>query len=377
MASLDLTHVRLAAQLETPSKRILVTGLSTYWGGRLAQALERSPRIEAIIGVDSEDPTRELERTEFVRVSNQHALIRRIVRAAEIDTVIDTRLVVDSIVTSPRLAHENNVIGTLNILAACADQDSPVSKLVFKSSAHYYGSARDDPAFFTEEMRRVHPPVTPIERDIVEAESAVADFQDKNPNVVVTVMRFSNVLGADMRTSHARLLSLPAVPMILGFDPRYQFIHVDDVVAALEHAVGNDLPGIYNGAADGVLALSEVIDLIGKRAMPILPPFGTGLARSTLRRLGIGIPPEMASQLRYGRGLDNRKLKSTGFTYRYTTREAVIKFGEHLRLQSVLRGVQEPYHYEKEVEDFLRWSPSVRERKFPGEKPRFFPPAPG
>ena len=56
-------------------RRILVTGLSTYWGGRLAETLERNPAVETIIGVDSEDPTRELERTEFVRVSNQHALI--------------------------------------------------------------------------------------------------------------------------------------------------------------------------------------------------------------------------------------------------------------------------------------------------------------
>src|ERR671935_1001863 len=140
----------------TAGRRILVTGLSTYWGGRLAQALERNPRVETIIGVDSEDPTRELERTEFVRVSNEHALIRRIVRAAEIDTVVDTRLVVDSIVTSSRLAHENNVIGTLNILAACSNPDSPVRKLVFKSSAHYYGTGRDDPAFWTEDMPRTH-----------------------------------------------------------------------------------------------------------------------------------------------------------------------------------------------------------------------------
>jgi UDP-glucose 4-epimerase len=71
----------------------------------------------------------------------------------------------------------------------------------------------------------------------------------------------------------------------------------------------------------------------------------------------------MATQLRYGRGLDNRRLKGTGYSYRYSTREAVIKFGEHLRLRSVLRGVQEPYRYEKEVEDFLRFSPSVRERE--------------
>ena len=119
------------------SRRVLVTGLSTYWGGRLAQALESHPEVEVIIGVDSEDPTRELERTEFVRVGTQHALLRRIVEAAEIDTVVDARLVADSFTTTPRQAHENNVIGTMNILAACGGPNSSVRKLVFKSSAHF------------------------------------------------------------------------------------------------------------------------------------------------------------------------------------------------------------------------------------------------
>jgi UDP-glucose 4-epimerase len=359
-----------------PGKRILITGLSTYWGGRLAQTLERNPSVEAIIGVDSEDPTRELERTEFVRVSTQHTLIRRIVKAAEIDTVVDSRLVVDSSVTSPRLAHENNVIGTLNILAACSNPDSPVRKLVFKSSGHYYGSGQDDPAFWAEDMRRMHEPRTPLKRDIVEAEAAVADFSDKNPQVTVTRLRFCNVLGPDIVTSHARLFSLPLVPMILGFDPRYQFIHADDVVAALEYAVDHDLPGVYNAAPDGVLALSEVIGILGKRPLPVLPPWGTGLSASLLRRAGFQLPPEMMLQLRYGRALDNRKLKASGFGVEHTTLETVTKFGEHLRLRSVLRGVKEPYRYEKEVEDFLRWSPSVRERDEIERPPRYFPPAP-
>jgi UDP-glucose 4-epimerase len=366
----------LAESRGVPGKRILITGLSTYWGGRLAQALERHPSVEAIIGVDSEDPTRELERTEFVRVSNQHTLIRRIVKAAEIDTVIDSRLVVDSASTSPRLAHENNVIGTLNILAACTNPGSPVRKLVFKSSSHYYGSGQDDPAFFTEEMRRSHEPRTPLKRDIVEAEAAVADFGEKNPDVTVTVLRFCNVLGPEFQTSHARLLSMPLVPMILGFDPRYQFIHADDVVSALEYAVDHDLPGIYNAAPDGVLALSEVIGLLGKRPLPVLPPWGTGIAAASLRRAGLQISPEMLLQLRYGRGMDNRKLKAAGFEFGSTTRETVMKFGEHLRLRSVLRGVKEPYRYEKEVEDFLRWSPSVRVRTQEERPPRYFPPAP-
>ena len=53
----------------------------------------------------------------------------------------------------------------------------------------------------------------------------------------MTILRFANVLGPDVRTSHSGLFSLPFVPMILGFDPRYQFVHEDDVVHALEHAV--------------------------------------------------------------------------------------------------------------------------------------------
>jgi UDP-glucose 4-epimerase len=341
------------------SKRVLITGLSTYWGGRLAQALEADPSIEAIVGVDNEEPSVELERTEYVKVGTQHALLRRVVDAAEIDTVVDTRLVVDSATTTPRKAHENNVIGTMNILAACT-AEGPVKKFVFKSSTHFYGSEQDDPAFFDEAMGRPHAPRTPIERDILEAEASVREFADRHPDATITVLRFGNVLGPDVRTSHIALFSLPVVPMILGFDPRYQFVHEDDVVHSLEHVVQRRLPGVYNVAADGVLALSEVAGLLGKPYVPVLPPWGTSLAAGVARRLGVKIPPEMLNQLRFGRGVDNRRLKAAGFEYGHTSREAVIALGEHLRLHPLLRASAEPYRYEREVEEFLRWSPNVR-----------------
>jgi UDP-glucose 4-epimerase len=344
------------------TRRILVTGLSSYWGGRLAQVLERDESVEAIIGVSPDDPTCELERTEFVRVGTQHALLRRIVQAAEIDTVIDSRLVVDSLMASPREAHEINVIGTMNILAACGGPDSPVRKVVFKSSAHYYGCERDDPAFFTEAMQRPHPPRTRLESDIVEAENAVRGFAARNRGVTVSILRFANGLGPDLHTSHSRLLRLPAIPCILGFDPRYQFVHEDDIVGVLEHAVADDLPGIHNVAGDGVLVLSEIASLLGKPLAPILPPWGTGLATAGLGLAGVRIPGEMARQLRYGRGLDNRRLKAAGCTLRYTTREAVQRYAEELRVQELRRGDGAPYRYEREVEEFLRYSPNVRRR---------------
>ena len=338
------------------SRRILITGLSTHWGGRVAKALERDPAIETIIGVDRRPPKVELQRTEFVEVADSHSLIRRLVDAAEIDTVVDTRMVVDAIVTSSRRAHENNVIGTMNVLAACRG----VKKLVFKSSGHWYGCEQDDPAYFAEDMPRRHQPRTGLERDIVEAETAVEDFRHRNPDTIVTVLRFANGLGPGLRTSHMRLLELPVVPVILGFDPRYQFIHEEDIANCLEHAVRHDVDGVYNCAADGVLVLSEIIDLLGKQLAPVLPPWGTGLAATALRRLGVPFSPEMLRQLRFGRGLDNRRFKATGFRYRCTTREAVLKLREHQRLAPLRRSNAEGYRYERQLEEFLRYSPSVR-----------------
>lgn len=350
-------------------RRVLITGISHYWGGRLAEALEGFAEVEAIVGVDSRDPTRELERTEFVKVSNQHGLIQRIVRAARIDTVIDARLVVDSITTSRQRAHESNVIGTMNLLAACAGEGSPVRKFIFKSSGHVYGAAQTDPAFFTEPMRRSQPASSPIERDIVEAEASVIDFATKQKNVDVTVLRCANVLGPDVNTSFSRMFSLPLIPMIAGFDPRLQFVHEDDVVHALEHAAVHRLPGVYNVAADGVLALSEIIGLLGKRPLPALPPWGTGLVTTSLRAFGIQIPPEMQDLMRFGRGLDNRRYKASGFEYGYTTRESVLAFSEHLRLRPILRGVESSYTYEGEVERFLRRSPLTRAPEPRAEEP--------
>ena len=68
----------------------------------------------------------------------------------------------------------------------------------------------------------------------------------------------------------------------------------------------------------------------------------------------------MRNQLRFGRGLDNRRFKASGFRYGYTSRETAISLAEHLRLHPILRGVEQSYTYEGEVERFLRRSPLAR-----------------
>jgi UDP-glucose 4-epimerase len=111
--------------------------------------------------------------------------------------------------------------------------------------------------------------------------------------------------------------------------------------------------------ADGVLALSEVASTLGKPLLPVLPPWGTRFAAAQLRRLGLRIPLAMIDQLRTSRGLDNRRLNASGYAYRYTTREALLKLRAHQRLRPLLGCGGETYRYAREVAGFLRWSPSV------------------
>ena len=342
------------------SRRILITGLSSSLGGQLAQALEREPEVQTIIGIDTEDPRHELQRTEFIRVELEDVLLRRILRGAAVDTVVDTRLIADPMAAPLGRAHMINATGTAHVLAACAGGGSPVQKLVFKSSAHYYGCEPDDPAFLSEDMRRRGRPRTDIERDIVAAERSIGEFAARHSEKTVTVLRLADEIGGEGRAAVLALLGLPVVPSILGFDPRFQFIHADDVVGVLAHAVRRELPGAYNAAADGVLVLSEIVSLLGKTMLPVLPPWGTGFAALGLRRLGLRIPAELIRQLRYGRGLDNRRLKAAGYSYRFTSREAVLKLRAQQRLRPLLRSGGEGYRYQPEVEEFLRWSPSVQ-----------------
>src|SRR3989454_227611 len=231
------------------SRRILITGLATFWGGRLALHLEKLPHVEGVVGLDTKEPTVPLERTEFVKADTGYSAVQRIVLATQVDTILHTHLMAD-----PTLAP--------------------------------------------------HPPVHEI-------------------NV--------NVLGGELVTPLTRVFAAPLVPTILGFDPQLQFVHTEDVVAALEFCVDHDAPGIYNVAGDGSVPWSEVLSRLRKPPLQ-LPPVATGVAAALLRPLGLDIPAELQDLLRYGRSVDNRRLKFAGFRYHYTSAAALLAHVEEMRL---------------------------------------------
>jgi UDP-glucose 4-epimerase len=338
-------------------RRVLVTGIGTFWGGRVAEALERDPGVDVIVGLGARAPSVELERTEYVKADESYSILSRIVRATGVDTVVHTFLVVDSSQVSSRQMHETNVIGTMNLFAAASQPESRVRNVVVKSSTLVYGSNHADPAWFSEDSRRSARPRHRVERSLLEVEGYVRDYAADNPGVTVSLLRFSNVLGRDIVTPLTKALEAPLVPCVFGYDPRVQFVHERDVVRAITFVLDHDAGGTYNVAGDGVLPWSEVASICGKRLLP-LPPAGRIALSGLLRRVGVELPPEVLDLLTYGRGADNRRLVRAGFDYEFTSAGAVHAFAEASRLRQTV-GERPPYRYERDVENFFRHSPAV------------------
>lgn len=337
------------------TRRILITGVSRFWGAHLARRLEEDPSVEAIVAVDTRAPLVELKRTDYVRADIRHSLIGKLLHAMDINTVVHAGLIVDPKRASSRVVHETNVIGTMNLIAACSAADSPVRKLVVKSSTAIYGSEPDDPSFWREDMVRKAQPRDTFTRDLDEVEAYVRDFGLRRPAAVVTLLRFANVLGPTHDTPFARLFDMPVVPTIAGFDPRLQFLNEEDAVRVLERVVLDDHPGTFNVAGPGIVLLSQAVQTMGKVNLPVIPFIGSALAMAALERVvPLGFSPHLLRLLQYGRVVDTTALcEQLGDVVQRSSVETVRAHARNRRVRDVVRA-ETTYEYEAELEEFLR-----------------------
>ena len=308
---------------------VLVTGVSRDLGGRLASLLTAEPDVDRVIGVDVVPPRQDLGRVRFVRVDIRNPLIARVITEEAVGTVVHMSVIATPHGAGGRIAmKEINVIGTMQLIAAC-QQAPTVRSLVVKSSSAVYGSSPRDPAMFSEDMEPRELPRSGFGKDSVEVEGYVRGFARRRPDVRVVLLRCASVVGPGIDTPLTRYFSLPVVPTVLGFDPRLQFCHEDDALAALLQAALSDAEGTINVAGDGILMLSQALRRMGRPAIPV-PAMAVGTVAAMLRRTGaLDFSAEQVSLLTYGRGIDTSRMRDTlKFRPGYTTPQA---FGDFAR----------------------------------------------
>ncbi len=306
---------------------VLVTGVSRYLGACVAGVLQSDPNLDRVIGVDAVPPANSLGRTEFVRVDLRTPSIAKIIAAADVDTVVHLNLVGAPQGAGGRSSMKDiNVIGTMQLLAAC-QRSASVHKLVVRSTAEVYGCTAHDPAMFTEDMEPRSLPRSGFTKDASEIEGYVRGFNRRRNDVTVSILRFVNFMGRGVDSPLARYFTLPVAPTVLGFDPRLQFVHTDDGVEVVRQMTVQDHPGTYNVGGDGVMYLSQALRRAGRPTVPVLTP-AMRISGGLGRRLRLAdFTPEQVRLLSYGRGVDTTKVQAElGWRASHTTVEAFDDF---------------------------------------------------
>ncbi len=310
---------------------VLVTGVSRDLGRRFARAAAADPGVRRVIGVDVVPPRGDMGDVSFVRADIRNPVIAKVIAKEDVDTVVHMSVIATPGNTGGRnMMKELNVIGTMQLLAAC--QKAPgLRTLVVKSSTTVYGASSRDPAMFREDMEPRRAPRAGYAKDVAEIESYVRGFARRRPDVRVTTLRAANVVGPHVLSPITSYFRLPVIPTVVGHDPRLQFLHEEDLFDVLRHAVVHDVAGTFNVAGDGILMLSQAIRRLRRPSVP-MPASAVGRLGRVLRSARVAdFSPEQRGFLTYGRGVDTTRMREVlGFAPRFTSPEAFADFGSML-----------------------------------------------
>ncbi len=305
---------------------VLVTGVSRDLGARFARSLAADGDFE-VIGVDITPPRHDLGQVTFVRADIRNPVIAKVIAGRAVDTVVHMAMVATPGGAGGRSSmKEINVIGTMQLLAACQKAET-FRKLVVQSSVSVYGASPRDPVKFTEEMSPRVQPRTGFGKDSVEIESYVRGLARRQPEVVVTTLRLATLMGAGVDSHATRYLSLPVVPKVMGFDARLQFLHPSDAIEALLAVTRRDVPGTFNVAADDMISLSQAVRMMGRPTVGVLQPAAPVVASMFRQARLIDFSADQIDALTYGRGMDTSRFRdAVGLIPAYTSRAALAEF---------------------------------------------------
>jgi nucleoside-diphosphate-sugar epimerase len=300
---------------------IAVTGASGLVGQRLLPRLAEQEHVTRLIGLDVRDPLRRVRNLEFHRVDIGGAELKPLLDAA--DVLVHLATVVDPIPDETLMARVN-VEGTRRVLEAAAAVG--VRKVIRVSSAAVYGAWPNNPVPLTEDATLRPNPGFAFAAERAEIERLGAEWRDAHPGTVIGVLRPVRTAGTEPRDWLVPALRPgPAVPEHAD-DPPVQFVHVDDVAAAVDLARRERLDGAFNVAPDGSIPGDQVRSLMGAPPKVPLPERVAGRLVRWGFRWGLGTtPPELVPYTLHPWVVANDRLRLHGWAASVTNEEACVE----------------------------------------------------
>jgi UDP-glucose 4-epimerase len=309
-------------------RRVVITGSSGALGRRLIESFRhRDPAIR-ILGTDLREP-RGSPPDEFVQGDIVRLDLVADLSAFAPDTIIHTAFAFQPLRDDRRM-RQVNVEGAKNLLRATAAIRPP--RLLVVSSATAYGAWPDNPIPMDEEWPLRAPHNFRYAADKMEVERHVSDFADACPDIAVSVVRPSLIGGPSIDNYIIRMIArMPILTLLDGVDAPLQFVHEDDVVAAIREILESDGRGAYNIAPRDWVLFSEVARAAGRScwSMPFWLARALLAAGWALRLPWHEAPASFLQFLRHPWVVAPARLeRELGFRFRYSSAETIRQWIE-------------------------------------------------
>jgi len=290
--------------------KVLVTGVS----GRIGRIVARRLLFEGheLIGIDRRPWPDAPKGLQMHNVDIRKRPAENVFRTDRPDAVIHMATVTHF--TSRREERNRiNLGGTRRIFEFSAKYG--VKHVVFVGRHTYYGAAADSPLFHSEQEPPMAVSTFPELADLVAADLFAGSALWRFPKMTTCVLRSVYTLGPSRHGTLASFLRGPAVPAVLGFDPLFHFIHEEDAAKAICTALSQSLNGVFNVAGPQPVPLSKVIEVTGRRRVPI----PEALMQRALGRFGLPkLPTGAITHMKYPVVIDGLLFRqATGFEHDY------------------------------------------------------------
>lgn len=199
-----------------------------------------------------------------------------------------------------------------------------VKHVVFVGRHTYYGASADSPLYHTEDEPPYGIGSFPELADLVAADLYAANALWREPRLVTSVLRLVYTLGPSQQGTLASFLRGQRVPLVLGYDPLFQFLFESDAARAITLAAEQRAKGIYNVAGPNPVPLRLIVEHTGRTPMPVPEP----ILRALLGRFGFpALPPGALEHIKYPIVVDGKAFKrATGFTHEIDEVEALQRY---------------------------------------------------
>jgi UDP-glucose 4-epimerase len=298
-------------------KTIVITGIS----GRLGRIVARRLHHELgwkIVGLDRRPMPGRPKDIDLHQVDLRSKKARDVFRDA--DALLHLGVMHDPRARAQEL-YSWNITGTTKLLEYC--QAHAVPKVVLLSSANVYGPRPDNPQFLTEDAPLLAAQRFPAMRDLVEIDHLVSTFLWKARELETVILRPVHIIGP-VHNAPSNYLRIPRPPVLLGFDPMVQLVHVLDVAEAIVQALAPGRRGIYNIVGPGEVPLSAILAELGRQGRWIPHPIAKPLLRLAFTFGLSSFPVAELDFIRYVCMVDGRRASAElGFRPRFGLRETI------------------------------------------------------